>query len=78
MKLPLRIVIVMALLSLLGAVPSGPALAQLGDTAVTDQTYIRHDGGSDSTIDACDDDSNTTTAGGNRQQNEPSVAINPS
>ncbi len=75
MKRLLRIAIILALLSLMGAVP---ALAQLGDTAVTDQTYIRHDGGSDPTINACDDDSNTLTAGGNRQNNEPTVAINPS
>ena len=75
MKTPLRIVIIVALLSLLGAVP---ALALPGDTPVSDQIYIRHDGGLDPTIDACDDDSNTGTAGGNRQQNEPTVAINPS
>jgi hypothetical protein len=78
MKIPVRIAITLALLSLLGAVPGGSALAQLGDTAVTDQTYLRHDGSSDATIDACDDDSNTTSAGGQRQQNEPTVAINPS
>jgi hypothetical protein len=78
MKTRLRIAIILALLSLLGTVPFGSALASPGDTAVTDHTYIRHDGGSDPTINACDDDSNTTTAGGNRQQNEPTVAINPS
>src|SRR5215216_7589133 len=78
MKTRLRIAIIGALLSLLGAMLTGVALASPGDTAVTDQMYIRHDGGSDPTIDACDDDSNTTTAGGNRQQNEPTVAINPS
>jgi hypothetical protein len=78
MKTSFRIVIPLALLALLAAAPSGAAQAQLGDSAVTDQAYIRHDGGSDPTIDACDDDSNTTTAGGNRQQNEPTVAINPS
>jgi hypothetical protein len=78
MKVPLRIATILALLSLLVTALSGIALASPGDTAVSDQAYVRHDGGSDPTIDACDDDSNTTAAGGNRQQNEPTVAINPS
>lgn len=57
------------------------ALSSTGDVAVSDRTYIRHDGGSDPTIASCGSDATTPTAGGdaagNRQQNEPAVAINP-
>lgn len=43
-----------------------PALA---DTKVTDQAYVRHDGGTDATIADC--------SVNNRQQNEPTVAVDP-
>jgi hypothetical protein len=39
------------------------------DVKVTDQTYVRFDGGSDSATTACSTN--------NRQQNEPSAAVNP-
>jgi hypothetical protein len=39
------------------------------DVKVTDQTYVRFDGGSDSATSACSTN--------NRQQNEPSAAVNP-
>ena len=40
-----------------------------GDTAVSDQTYVRHDGGSDPVIAAC--------SVNNRQQNEPAASVAP-
>jgi hypothetical protein len=63
---------------------SVPALAKPpppgggGDVLITDRTYVRHDGGTDAAIAACNNDAPDATAGGNRQANEPSVAINPS
>jgi hypothetical protein len=58
------------------------ALSSPGDVALTDRPYVRHDGGTDTTIQSCSSDATTPTAGGegggNRQQNEPAVAINPS
>ena len=53
---------------------AGPALA---DVEISDQTYVRHDGGTDVTIASCSSDANTTTAGGERQQNEPAAAVAP-
>lgn len=47
------------------------------DVKVTDHPYIRHDAGTDSGIIACSNDAPGPEAGGNRQQNEPTVAINP-
>jgi hypothetical protein len=54
------------------------ALSPSSDVAVTDRAYVRHDGGTDPTILGCSDNAPGVTAGGNRQQNEPTVAINPS
>jgi hypothetical protein len=52
-----------------------------GDVVVSDRPYLRHDGGSDTTTSSCGSDASTPEpfgeGGGNRQQNEPSVAINP-
>ncbi|MDR7520572.1 MAG: sialidase family protein, partial [Armatimonadota bacterium] len=56
--------------------PSGFAQRAGQDVKVSDQRYVRHDGGSDRGIQSCSDD-RTPTGGGNRQQNEPTVAINP-
>jgi hypothetical protein len=68
--------------SLLLLTPTVKALLPSPDVLVTDHAYIRHDGGSDETIHSCSSDATTPTvggdAGGNRQQNEPTVAINPS
>jgi hypothetical protein len=47
----------------------------LADVRVTDQTYIRHDGGSDTVIANCSNNAPGSTFGGHRQQNEPAVAI---
>ena len=64
---------------LLLAAPFGAAL--LADVKVTDQSYVRHDGGSDAVITSCGSDATTVASGGddggNRQQNEPSVAVKP-
>lgn len=65
-------------------------LADPGEVKVSDQAYVRHDGGSDATIANCSDDSTdpgpdgappagdgTPEGSGERQQNEPTVAVNP-
>jgi hypothetical protein len=59
------------------AVAATLALSASADVRITDQTYVRHDTGSDPTIVSCNDDTQGTTAGGERQQNEPTAAINP-
>jgi hypothetical protein len=47
-----------------------PGVAQTGgDVAVSDQVYVRHDGGSDQTTEACSTNK--------RQQNEPAAAVSP-
>jgi hypothetical protein len=51
--------------------------ASAGEVRITDQTYVRHDGGSDPTIVSCNSDAPGVTAGGERQQNEPTAAVNP-
>lgn len=77
-----RMVLPASLVLLLTALASGVATAQGGEVVVTDRDYIRHDGGSDDGIESCGSDATTPgaggDAGGNAQQNEPSVAINPS
>lgn len=83
MRLPTRKVISILFFALAATLLTGFALAQYsGETLVTDQTYIRHDGGSDASITSCSSDATTPGPGGddggNRQANEPSVAINPS
>lgn len=61
---------------------SAVVAASAGPSAmVTDHVYVRHDGGTDPAIQACGSDATTPGPsgddGGNRQQNEPTVAINP-
>ncbi|MGH9053017.1 MAG: sialidase family protein [Acidimicrobiia bacterium] len=76
-----RIAVLMSLVFLLVALLPGLATGQ-GEVKVTDQDYVRHDGGTDDSIDSCGSDATTPEEGGddggNAQQNEPSVAINPS
>lgn len=59
----------------------GAALAPSPDVVVTDQAYVRHDGGNDLVITRCGSDASTVEPsgddGGNLAQNEPAVAINP-
>ncbi len=65
------------------------AVAASAEVRITDQPYVRHDGGSDITIASCSSDFTDTTpdapaptpaadeGGGERQQNEPTTAVNP-
>jgi hypothetical protein len=65
------------------------AVSASADVKVTDRDYVRHDGGTDVTIQSCSSDFTDTTAdaptptpandegGGERQQNEPTAAVNP-
>jgi hypothetical protein len=57
---------------------AGSSAATSSETKITDQTYVRHDGGTDATIASCNDDTPGTAAAGERQQNEPSAAVDPS
>lgn len=68
-----------AFVCLLGGILAAPGMAQLSgtETRVTGRTYVRQDGGADATLSSCNDESPGSTAAGNRQQNEPTVAINP-
>jgi hypothetical protein len=66
------------------------AVSAGADVKVTDRAYVRHDGGTDVTIQSCSSDFTDTTAdaptptpandegGGERQQNESTAAVNPS
>jgi hypothetical protein len=71
-----RLAVAACLFVALAAVPSA-----LADVEVSDQPYVRHDGGTDATIADCSSDATTPTAGGDgsgeRQQNEPSAAVDP-
>src|SRR6266508_3184907 len=57
------------------------ALTALADVKITDQAYVRHDGGTDATIADCNNEATTPAADGDgsgeRQQNEPTAAIDP-
>jgi hypothetical protein len=65
------------------------AMSASADVKVTDRDYVRHDGGTDVTIQSCSSDFTDTTAdaptptpandegGGERQQNESTAAVNP-
>lgn len=64
--------VAMVLLSTIFAIPASAA----GDSPITDQLYVRHDGGTDPSIARCNSD-DPDIGGANLQQDEPSVAINP-
>jgi hypothetical protein len=53
------------------------AASATADVRITDQPYVRHDGGTDPTIVSCNSDAPTVPNGGERQQNEPTSAVNP-
>jgi hypothetical protein len=57
------------------------AAAAFGDVKITDQAYVRHDGGTDAVISSCSSDATTPGPGGDlggeRQANEPAVAVRP-
>src|SRR6266540_3848168 len=67
--------------ALLALVALGPAAAAKADVKITDQAYVRHDGGNDATILDCNNEATAPTPGGDgsgeRQQNEPTAAVNP-
>jgi hypothetical protein len=67
--------------ALFALVALGFAAAAQADVEITDQAYVRHDGGTDATIADCNSDATTPTAGGDgsgeRQQNEPTAAVDP-
>ena len=67
-----RLLLVVALAASASIAVAGSAAA---DVKITDQPYVRHDGGTDAGIANCSNDAAASTAGGNRQQNEPAVAI---
>src|SRR5215218_10154326 len=73
-----RYSIAAALLALLAL---GFATAAQADVVITDQQYVRHDGGTDATILDCNNPATTPAPGGdgssNRQQNEPTAAVDP-
>jgi hypothetical protein len=75
MRRPLPVVLLLAVAAALFAAPA------LADVKISDQAYVRHDGGTDATILACSSDVTTPTpsgdASGNRQQNEPTAAVDP-
>jgi hypothetical protein len=61
----LLLVVALCAFAALAAASSAPA-----DVKISDQAYVRHDGGTDPVIARCSID--------NRQQNEPTTAVNPS
>jgi hypothetical protein len=67
--------------ALLALVALAFATAAQADVLITDQTYVRHDGGMDATIMDCNNAATTPAAGGdgssNRQQNEPTASVDP-
>jgi hypothetical protein len=67
--------------ALLVLVALGFATAAQADVVITDQQYVRHDGGTDATILDCNNPATTPAPGGdgssNRQQNEPTAAVDP-
>jgi hypothetical protein len=64
-----RLSSVIAVGAMLAVLVAGSALAVPDDVKVSDQTYIRHDGGVDPTIAAC--------SVNNRAQNEPAATVAP-
>src|SRR5829696_4194692 len=74
-----RWVFAVAIAAAAATTSAGSAFA---DVKITDhEPYVRHDGGTDATIQDCSSEATTPTAGGDgsgeRQQNEPTAAIDP-
>jgi hypothetical protein len=57
------------------------ASSALADVKISDQAYVRHDGGTDATILDCNSEATTVAPGGDgsgeRQQNEPTASVDP-
>jgi hypothetical protein len=69
-----RYLVVLAVCTIFSAMSASPARADTGDSRVTRDAsgpgaYVRYDGASDATTDAC--------SSGRRSQNEPTVAVDP-
>jgi hypothetical protein len=75
MRSSLIATVVAAAAALLVAAPAG------ADVKISDQQYVRHDGGMDATIIDCNSEATTPAAGGDgsgeRQQNEPTASVDP-
>jgi hypothetical protein len=87
--LRMRTYAITALLAVLAALGVATT-AQASEVKISDQVYVRHDGGTDVTIANCSDESSdpaadgappagdgTPEGGGERQQNEPTAAVDP-
>lgn len=58
--------------------PGVASAATIGtDARVTQQTYVRHDGGTDAAIEGCNSQVPTDTVGNLRQKNEPFSVVDP-
>jgi hypothetical protein len=68
--------VVLGIVVLSGALMPWRAAAGPLDSRVSDQTFVRHDGGSDAGIARCNDP-DPSTGSSNERVNEPSVAIDP-
>src|SRR5918992_1504683 len=64
-----RVLVALCAFAAVGLVTAAPGTASPGDVKVSDQAYVRHDGGSDATIADCSTN--------NRQQNEPTATVAP-
>jgi hypothetical protein len=68
----------MVLLSVVVLPPGVASAATIGtDARVTQQTYVRHDGGTDAAIEGCNSLVSTDTVGNFRQKNEPFSVVDP-
>ena len=73
------LVLVVTALAVAFPAPSAFAQATVGarDDLVTDQLYVRHDGGTDDAIDSCNDDDPGNLMGAHVQNNEPFSVVSP-
>jgi hypothetical protein len=66
---------------LIAAAALAASASAVADVKITDQAYVRYDGGTDATIADCNSEATTPAPGGDgsgeRQQNEPTAAIDP-
>ena len=75
-----RLVLVLVVTALAVAFPAPTAFAQTvgaQDDRVTDQLYVRHDGGTDEAIESCNDDDPANPMGAHVQNNEPFSVVSP-
>ena len=73
------LVLVVTVVAVAFPAPSAFAQATVGaqDDLVTDQLYVRHDGGTDDAIDSCNDDDPENLMGAHVQNNEPFSVVSP-